>query len=760
MPQTALKAIMFADIVGYTSMMQRDRVAAMTAVKAYEEALKNHLSDHRGELLQTYGDGSLSIFDSASDAIDCAWALQKTASGKIPLKIGIHLGEITRDGDHTFGDGINVCSRIESLGIEGAILFSKNIQKEIANRSDLHFDSLGSFQFKNVAEAMEVFALANPPAVIPNRKDLGGKLAATSSSRPWIAGLIVLVMATLGGYWWWSQDTPASTDLKDKRMAVIPFTDQSGTSELPSFGFLLADWLSSRLTSIDGTIVISPENIQTQIREARQGGDNPLAFGAELQKLTGVDILIEGSYYLVEDTLIIHAKILDILENQMVKSFEVRGESSGNLALLESLGQQILGYWAVKEYEYLAQKPPTYESYRLFEEGKDLGLTDPQESIRKLTLAAEADPNFLDPLFALHGMYNKEGMVQQRDEVFARITSKKPIFTRADQLLYSQFVEIRSSNWLRAAQLGEQMFSMDPSNVIAALRSFELYLYVNYPERALKLWEQIDPRFLTSDEITLNWKPVGRAFAFSLLKSHDQVIEIAQGYELPKMPDALAVIHMHALIRKGEMEELGKAIDKYQELGLFSTSGEITPFSIILTYICDVLYLSDYQAELTLYLNELRELMDLRKEADPAFYRTQGTIAFYEGDFQAALNSWQRERLENQSWPGWLRKELDAEHISRIGYCAVMIGDSSTVRECREKLAVKADEEKELAAIHHYYASRLYAAEGEPDKACQSLERAIDAGFTFFKPQVFLQDPFLKSLNGLKRFENLVAVKG
>lgn len=64
MPSTRLAAIMFTDIVGYTAMMQEDREKAMTAIRQFEDVLRNKLNQRQGELLQTYGDGSLSIFDS------------------------------------------------------------------------------------------------------------------------------------------------------------------------------------------------------------------------------------------------------------------------------------------------------------------------------------------------------------------------------------------------------------------------------------------------------------------------------------------------------------------------------------------------------------------------------------------------------------------------------------------------------------------------------------------------------------------------
>ncbi|MEM6768386.1 MAG: adenylate/guanylate cyclase domain-containing protein [Bacteroidota bacterium] len=134
MPTTRLAAIMFTDIVGYTAMMQRNQAEAMAAVKGYEAVLKTRIQAHGGELLQTYGDGSLSIFDSASAAVLCAKEIQEEIKDQVPLRIGIHLGEITSDGEHTFGNGVNIASRIESMGIPGAILFSQTVREQIRNQ--------------------------------------------------------------------------------------------------------------------------------------------------------------------------------------------------------------------------------------------------------------------------------------------------------------------------------------------------------------------------------------------------------------------------------------------------------------------------------------------------------------------------------------------------------------------------------------------------------------------------------------------------
>jgi adenylate cyclase len=158
-----LAAILFTDIVGSTAMMQKDEQAALSVNKRYVAVLKQFVLSHDGEILNDYGDGSLCTFTSATQAVKCAIEMQKQfqIEPKVPLRIGLHIGEIFFEDGKVFGDGVNVASRVQSLGIANSILFSSEICSKIKNQTEFKSVSLGRFHFKNVDEPMEVFALAN-----------------------------------------------------------------------------------------------------------------------------------------------------------------------------------------------------------------------------------------------------------------------------------------------------------------------------------------------------------------------------------------------------------------------------------------------------------------------------------------------------------------------------------------------------------------------------------------------------------------------
>ncbi len=164
-----LTAIMFTDIVGYTAMMQRDEQYAKTIRDKHRDVLESKIKKQRGKILQFYGDGTLSVFDSAIEAVICAEEIQTKLmeQPKIPLRIGIHLGDIVHDKDGIYGDGVNVASRIQSLCTPGSVMISEKVQAEITNHPTIKSLALGSYELKNVQNPVKVFALAGDRIKVP-----------------------------------------------------------------------------------------------------------------------------------------------------------------------------------------------------------------------------------------------------------------------------------------------------------------------------------------------------------------------------------------------------------------------------------------------------------------------------------------------------------------------------------------------------------------------------------------------------------------
>lgn len=121
-----LSTIIFADIAGYTATMQEDEQKALSYLNGFKKVLHEETEKYDGRIVQLFGDGCLLTFDSITNAVYCAIELQKKFidNNSIPVRIGIHTGEVIFKENNVFGDGVNIASRIESLGIPGAILVS------------------------------------------------------------------------------------------------------------------------------------------------------------------------------------------------------------------------------------------------------------------------------------------------------------------------------------------------------------------------------------------------------------------------------------------------------------------------------------------------------------------------------------------------------------------------------------------------------------------------------------------------------------
>ncbi len=161
--QRRLAAILFTDIIGSTAIMQKDEQMALSINKRFVEVLKQSASVHGGEILNDYGDGCLCAFASATEAVRCAMEIQRQLQiePKVPLRIGLHIGEMIFEDGKVMGDGVNVASRIQSIGTANSILFSSEISNKLVNQPEFKCASIGKFQFKNVHLPVEVFALSN-----------------------------------------------------------------------------------------------------------------------------------------------------------------------------------------------------------------------------------------------------------------------------------------------------------------------------------------------------------------------------------------------------------------------------------------------------------------------------------------------------------------------------------------------------------------------------------------------------------------------
>ena len=173
-----LAAILAADVVGFSAMVQRNEMTAIQTVRGHISAFEPHLALHHGHIVKKMGDGFLAEFASVVEAVACAHVLQRTAaernqnlgvSDRAVFRIGIHTGDIIEDEDDIFGDDVNIASRLESIAKPGAIAISAKVFDDVEGRLPLTFKDRGAQNLKNIQRPVRVYEIDVDASSLPER---------------------------------------------------------------------------------------------------------------------------------------------------------------------------------------------------------------------------------------------------------------------------------------------------------------------------------------------------------------------------------------------------------------------------------------------------------------------------------------------------------------------------------------------------------------------------------------------------------------
>ena len=249
-----LAAIMFTDMVGYTTMMQENEKRAKTLRDKHREVLEKLVLEHHGQILQYYGDGTLTIFGSAIEAAICGARIQHELlqDPKVPLRVGIHAGDIVYDDEGVYGDGVNIASRIENIAISGSVLISEKVNDELKNQKEISTLPLGTYRLKNVKSPVKIFAVNSFGIIVPTPDQIVGK-----------------------------------TLVADHSVAVLPFINLSADKENEYFSDGMTEEILNALAKVEGLMVTSRTS-----SFAFKGKNNDIK---EIAKQLGVKAVIEGS---------------------------------------------------------------------------------------------------------------------------------------------------------------------------------------------------------------------------------------------------------------------------------------------------------------------------------------------------------------------------------------------------------------------------------------------------------------------------------
>jgi class 3 adenylate cyclase len=256
-----LRAILSADVKGYSLLMADDEAFTIKTLKEYRGIMSGHIQQHTGRVVDAPGDNMLAEFASAVEAVQCAVDIQKALKMKnenfpenkrLQFRIGVNIGDIVQDGDSIYGAGVNVAARIEGLADPGGICISRNAYDHIKDKLKFGYEYLGDHEVKNIKDPVRVYK------VLMGSEDAGKLIGEkpTPSPKNWvILAAVVTAIVLLITLWQFYQTESESTE--NPSIAVLPFENMSNDPEQEYFSDGMTDELIGDLAKIKDILVIT-----------------------------------------------------------------------------------------------------------------------------------------------------------------------------------------------------------------------------------------------------------------------------------------------------------------------------------------------------------------------------------------------------------------------------------------------------------------------------------------------------------------------
>ena len=508
-----LAAIMFTDIVGYTALMGNDEKKAFELLSKNRQIQKPIIEQHNGRWIKELGDGVMASFNTASDAVNAAMKIQEAcnAAKNFQLKIGIHLGEVVFENDDVYGDGVNIASRIETLGVGSSVLMSKSIRDQIKNNAEFQIISLGPFEFKNVEEAVEVFAIANPGFAIPKRDAMRGKLKKIKGNNPKriviiTAGTIVLTAALLLTRNFFFTNTAHASQ---RSLAILPFENLQKDSSLLYLSDGIPENLINRLSAFPDVKVFA--------RSATFKLADSSKSISSLKKLLNADVVLTGQLQQNGGVYYLSCQLVDAANQNQIwgNKYEMTGDDISQVedSIITSLINPLRITLLDKSKGIQQNKPVNPQAYAEYLKGRYLSYgSTPEESEKALAHFREAIR--IDPKYAAaYAAIANEKIVQS---LFSTASQKEIIneartAIEAAKALDPKLPEIYTSegalkfyydwDWKGAVESYKKALELDPGNATIYIRYSSTLADVGRYKEALPLADravELDPVSISS----------------------------------------------------------------------------------------------------------------------------------------------------------------------------------------------------------------------------------------------------------------------
>jgi len=441
-----LAAVLAADMVGYSRLMQADESGTIARQREYRTTLIDPtIAEYKGRIVKTTGDGLLVEFASVVDAVECAVAVQRAMlereadlpdDRRIRYRVGVNLGDIVVDGDDILGDGVNVAARLEGLADVGGVCISRIVFESVKDKVALGFEEMGAHKVKNLSEPVHAYRVVTAPDGAAAPTPPQAIAALESAAKPCIA--------------------------------VLPFENLTGRPEQEYFADGITDDIITELCRFRSLIVIARNStFEFKGRPADVG---------EIDRELGATYLVEGSVRRSGERVRISVQLIEAPSGNHLWAERYDRDLTDVFAVQDEVTQTIVATLAVhvEDAERLRSRrsdPQNLSAYDCCLRGKCLFHQGTKEDVLQARALFERaiamDPNYAAAYIELGETYfleagsawttSPEAATQKVFELAHKAAELDPYNSRAHLALAWGYMAIRSDFSLARAQIDEAL---------------------------------------------------------------------------------------------------------------------------------------------------------------------------------------------------------------------------------------------------------------------------------------------------------------
>src|SRR5579872_2897518 len=536
-PERRLAAVVAADMVGFSRLMEVDEAGTLARLKTHRiELIDPAIAKNRGRIIKTTGDGMLLEFQSVVDAVTCAAEIQRRMARRnadvaparmIQFRIGINLGDVIVDGDDIFGDGVNIAARLETIAEPSGICVSGAVCDQVGGRlEDIAFEDLGDQRVKNITRPIRVFRVL---------------LEQNASAAPELA-----------------KDTAvAAASSKKPSIAVLPLVNMSGDAEQEFFADGLTEDIITELSRFHDLLVISRNSAFVHKGKAVKVQDVAREFG--------VDYVLEGSVRKAGGRIRVTVQLIDAETDRHIWAERYDRELEDIFAIQDEITRAIVatlqGRVEAATHDRAKRKPTdNMIAYECVLAAKVLHhrsrQADNDQALALLDRAIALDPNYAHAhawKACVLGQQWVHGWCADRDATFREVAAELEVSLALDDNdsdVHRVFaaVNLNRDDHDKAAYHQERALTLNPNYDLVVVQQGELLTWLGRPEegidwikKAMRLNPYHPERF---------WSHLGRACYCA-----EKYAEAAEAFSRLTQPD-----HTHHAFMAATFAQMGNAV--------------------------------------------------------------------------------------------------------------------------------------------------------------------------------------------------------